>query len=246
MKLLKKLLPIAAVASTATIVAPIVTSCGIASGSFSCNMNAGIPDKYYESKITVKPKGQFATPALAEKAYFEDVAKNPMILIDDALYDSFAKGENKVNNAVVGVDFISVSVTINKLNVGTEKTTISCKAVYQTKGSIVRDEKKTPTETKITFEYKNVPVTLKSQEGGTAFEFSPLTAIELTKDADWSIKGKAVGKQIDEDEHGKVITTMKIESIFNKDHLYITSEYPISPLELLTFYSHYFSEQEIQ
>lgn len=245
MKLLKKLLPIAAVTSTVAIVAPIVTSCGIASGSFSTNIDPEKgQEKYYESKIAVKPAGQFDTPALAEKTYFEDVAKNPMILIDDALYDSFAKTKSVNVDKKSDITFISISVRISKFDA--EKKTVSCKTVYKTKGNIVDGEKKTPIEIAATFDYKDVPVTLYSESGATLFEFAPISTTELLKDANWSIKAKATGKQIDEDEHGKVITKMEAEDIFNKDHMFEQGEYPISPLVLITFYSHYFSQQEVK
>ncbi|MCQ3914731.1 MAG: hypothetical protein MJ201_02980 [Mycoplasmoidaceae bacterium] len=92
MKLLKKLLPVATVASTAAIVAPIVTSCG-ASKTFACTMNAeGEQDKYYEATIEPKAKDSSITDvAKGQEVYFADIEKNKMILVDDILFSQFGQ-----------------------------------------------------------------------------------------------------------------------------------------------------------
>ncbi|MCQ3914732.1 MAG: hypothetical protein MJ201_02985 [Mycoplasmoidaceae bacterium] len=83
MKLLKKLLPVAAIASTAAIVAPIVTSCG-AGVSFSSDFENGVIKEEYKAKVAPHAGDETGMKnAEAKKAYFDDVAKNKTILADD-------------------------------------------------------------------------------------------------------------------------------------------------------------------
>lgn len=242
---LKKLLPIAAVASTAAVVAPLVTSCGIASGSFSVHMGSdGKPDKYYEPKVGKKAAGKVYTDnENLQKDYFEDVAKNPKILVDDALYNQF--GEYERNVGATGSGTAYVSITVKKFDA--EKATFSGKVSLKMdiKGKDSDDPDTTETEQgSLSFDYNDVPVMFQYSTFGktfSKFEFCFNEDLEATEG--WSIKTKGNVKMISENKYGKLIREIVLDDLYDKDNL-PTSETIVPPFNVLTFKSYYFSDQK--
>lgn len=245
---LKKLLPIAAVASTAAVVAPLVTSCGIASGSFSCKMDDKGPDHYYEPKVERKAAGEaYETLDAAKKAYFEDVAKNPMIIVDDALYDMFGNYKQKNASDIEGT--ASLSITIKKFDA--EKGTFSGSVRLKMNGvgelpinKVDNDEK---VNLNLTYTYNNVPLDFKydaSSELFTKFKLVHADDETLKSDSTWTASSKGSMEMVTETEHGKDSVTYKINESFNKDYIESTVVMA-SALSILSIDSYYFSLQTL-
>ena len=242
----KKLLPIAAVASTAAVVAPLVTSCGIASGSFTAHIGSdGKPDHYYEPKVERKAAGEtYSDIEAAKKAYFADVAKNPMIIVDDALYDMFGTTKNR-NADAEGT--VTLSINIKKFDA--EKGTFSGKVNLKVDGDeipfINGQETKEKANFNIVYTYNEVPLDLViSTETWTKFKLTHVAESVLKEDSNWTASSKGSVTMITEAEHVKDSITYKIDETFNKD--YMESSIPFaSPFFLLSIDSYYFSLQNL-
>ncbi|MCQ3914865.1 MAG: hypothetical protein MJ201_03760 [Mycoplasmoidaceae bacterium] len=82
MKLIKKLLPITAALSTAAIVAPIVTSCGVTTFTYNFDINHLPKDFKHRFQIAESEQKKVkATDATDE--YLKDIVRNKAILADE-------------------------------------------------------------------------------------------------------------------------------------------------------------------
>lgn len=246
MKLFKKLLPIAAIGSVAAIVTPLVTSCG-ASASFTRNYDdEGNPLDFYEPKIPKKAKGEaFTEKNAAEKVYFDDVAKNNKILLDDLLFQQFGKHEDPENDFYsIYPSKISLSATIIKFD--SEKKILSLKV--KSKGKLIKetmDEWKKTTKTFIDYDvtiiYGEMPVALYPEYievGDDLFSFVPNVDL-VPYDPNWSIAAKGWEKGVT--ETGGVEINTSFDYVLNKNSDFTEL---LELFDIIEFHSHYFSDQE--
>lgn len=86
MKLIKKLLPITAALSTAAIVAPIVTSCGVTTFTYNFDINHLPKDFKHRFQIAESEQKKVkATDATDE--YLKDIVRNKAILADELVWN---------------------------------------------------------------------------------------------------------------------------------------------------------------
>lgn len=200
---LKKLLPIAAIASTAAIVAPLVTSCGGKSlqWDFKYEDVEGTPVLVpYEPKYEGKT-GEMTLEA-AKKAYFDQMDQNADLLADDILYgeylnrfaESFAfdeyKGYIKVSISNYNKEKHTLSVTIED-NI-TTKISEYTEGTWNVKIQYLNMKWDVMTASDIYGEgngYYVNPVLMNEEEIALAILWNrPITLAAMKADKDWSIK----------------------------------------------------------
>lgn len=135
MKLLNKLLPIATITTAACAVAPIATSCTTNTtdgGSVKIDINQLLFSQYAR-KTAVKPVTKVTTYDEATDIYFNDVSKNPQILIDDIIeygelfildIEGFYPQVETLEQLVSG----TLEFKANNVNASEHRVSVSCKA----------------------------------------------------------------------------------------------------------------------
>lgn len=242
MKLKKLLLPIASAASVAAVVAPVVTSCGGASLSFSTKITEKGFEKKYESKIEQKT-GKVDADKI-EDTYFKDVESNKKILADDCLCTlsnytpSFLSDEPTIE--VSGKMSVSVSVT----SFDAKAKTFSCKIKMSFNGTTKSEGEKwssvVKTDASIAAICKNVPAQFgkfESQQYIFSANFSKLEGND-----DWSVDSKFSVKmssttKTESGTESSSETEKNVEK-FDKDNMDGIEEI----LYYMTFPSHYFEK----
>lgn len=120
MKLIKKLLPITAALSTAAIVAPIATSCGVT--TFTYNFDINHLPKDFKHRFQIAESEQKKVKAVdATDEYLKDIARNKAILADELVWNMThwgAASESSGGTIIVKVGSINknkhkVSVEMN-------------------------------------------------------------------------------------------------------------------------------------
>lgn len=175
MKLLKKLLPLSALATVST-AAPIVSSCSKLS-TYSWTLT----DESKEVQYETKPVGGSLNDVSAQETYFRDVAANPRILAEDLLFEylSIVEASNEDPKSIG-----SFTVTIAKVD--TINKTISYQ-IYM-KGKTVVDKKDVAFEQKIIIENMHFYIKHQSQEPIQWKLFPPeIHQEELVDDSSWSL-----------------------------------------------------------
>lgn len=160
----KKLLPIAAVASTAAVVAPLVTSCGVANITWSTEFVDGEIKNPYKTQIAPHAKDETGmNDEDASKAYFEDVSKNPKIFADDwmaTLYTSIT-GQLPNSDMVEGdgdPDTGSGSINLSLSKIQDRKISGKIKIKLNAKGSPRINEPTGDIKADTIISFHNVPV----------------------------------------------------------------------------------------
>ena len=226
MKLKKLLLPIAGVASTAAIVAPIVTSCGI--GGYTIT-----GDKIYIPKsaqaewdIATHPEGYSIKDAT--NLYFNDLAENAKIFEEDIVtywsaYMYMVKLEYEA--ATQGLmDFdVKIKAKYSNVTVNTEQDqskTLSFKVTGSFKINISlnktndNDDGQIDNIKSFSMELSHIPYELSSSAHTYDWSFAVENDYAALPDSA-SVKGKADGYFISED--GIVVCDNK-EFVIDKDH----------------------------
>lgn len=195
---LRKLLPLATIASTAAIVTPLVTSCGKSTFGFTLET--------YKNYEFVEPKTGSLSKDEITNVYFEDASKNVKIYADDLLAPLVSGLPEVVPEGTNG----KTSVTVKNIN--TEKHTIN--VVYYFKGKTITDippqNAQVEMDMETTIELTKIPffIDYLALDGGSYhWTLMPTYGDDLAKwkaDADWSIKEKGYvlmshdGKKVEE------------------------------------------------
>lgn len=176
MKLLKKLLPVAAIASTAAIVAPIVTSCG---GQYSWRITKDNYETGYESVFKTEdlPTGELDT-ADATKTYFGYVKENKQVFADDLLLSFVQKGKlesiKQINE--------KLSASIGDIDPETGKVTV--KMVWDQNRTLIDEKTESEVKGKLIIELKSVPFVVR--HNGTDWTISLDKTFKPAEDDKWS------------------------------------------------------------
>lgn len=201
MKLKKILLPIASVASVATIVAPIVTSCGKQKGDFYQDISQYTSgEKVFErttDKKTVASEEPWTnTQATAE--YLKDIKNNKQIFYDDVFEDLF--GVNPTPSTNKETEYSGTfGLTFNNVNVDKKELSVGIFANLEAKQEITDPKTNATTEMKLVIkgdiQLVDIPVELSygsySMTAGTGWS---MTINTLLLGLDWSIKGNGFAK----------------------------------------------------
>lgn len=210
MKLLKKLLPVAAIASTAAIVAPIVTSCG-----------AGVTYKEYdkdgnfiEYKSVVDQHAAVTEAMSNDKAlteYLKAANENKKLIPDD--YFVFRSQQDKPKYEAEPKVTRQIDYQFNVTSVDVEKKTVSAtmkmnrKVVTEETDEKIKETSKTTETINAAMVVKNIPVaiewTSQTSEGNIwNFGFWYTQISELTTNKTWSVDFKLDYKKIIETSMG--------------------------------------------
>lgn len=199
---LKKLLPIAAIASTAAIVAPLVTSCGGKSLQWDFKYEE-VEDTPVLTPYEPKYEGKTGTMTLeaAKNAYFEQMDKNADLLADDILYGEYLRrfayallydkydGYVKVSISNYNKEKHTLSVTIeDNISVKNDYT----EGTWNVKIQYLNMKWDVMNATDIYDEgngYYVNPVLMDENEIDLAIAgYRPVTLAAMKADKDWSIK----------------------------------------------------------
>lgn len=173
MKLFKKLIPVATVASVACVVAPLATSCAYKTYKYNLLDMEGY--EYVEQKTGELSKSQ------ATRIYLEELSDNKKILADDIAYSYSLGSTFKPTDA----EESDLNVGIGKIDVDDSRISVkinwSCKA----------GDKKT----KETIEFKNIPVQVKKEtivgsESQWSFSVGVAKWEDLKEDSKWKLSVK--------------------------------------------------------
>lgn len=140
---LRKLLPLATIASTVAIVTPLVTSCG--AGTYILDLT-----KQKEYKMVDQVEGSMKN-AEATAKYFEAIAKNPKIYADDIFWINIGRASDDVPEGIEG------TITFKITNIDKENQRISASYRMKESGETEYQGTKYKVDMDYTSQITNVP-----------------------------------------------------------------------------------------
>lgn len=240
MKLLKKLLPVAAIASTAAVVAPIVTSCGAGTITFDVYKEDGTMNEYTP---VVEQHAAVTTPlsnADGLKEYLTCLNNDKRIIADDYLASRFMKFSISDEPKVTHKE--KLQITTKSVNLEEKRVNVVCK--MDSIHKIEDTDNKTTTEitSSFTVTYTNIEMYAAYVAGAWGITHNYGSPKAMKDDAKWSVTVKGTTKTVETTEIGSDVETSKTDykadANASDDIIKAVGQY----LNYLTFDSHFFAK----